>query len=184
MSGPKISSQLYVQANFPRTAGSQRQSIQNIEVVRMLEFIQKIHQAFVISLDCGADIDFHQPSGIGSVLVKRNCVGAQTSRMRQLSKVFADRGIAGTRGTEVRGKEFVPLFFIGGEFRAGFFVARVVRPGGFFLQLETSYLIRSDSRPFIELVIDAQKNDVKRQNDDEAPADDCFTLLNNYAHLK
>src|SRR5258708_18240585 len=128
MSGPEISSQLYVQANFPRTAGSQRQSIQNIEVVRMLEFIQKIHQAFVISLDCGADIDFHQPSGIGSVLVKRNCVGAQTSRMRQLSKVFADRGIAGTRGTEVRGKEFVPLFFIGGDFTFEFFSSPALLP--------------------------------------------------------
>jgi len=150
----------------------------------MLEFIQEIHQAFVVSFDRGGDFDFHQPSGIGSVLVKRNRVGTQTSRMRQLSKVFADRGLARARGTEVRGKEFVPLFFVGGKFRAEFVETRIVRPVGFLHQFQASYLIRGDSWPFIELVIDAQKNDVERQNDDEAPADDCLTLLNNYAHLK
>src|ERR1700730_5113637 len=113
------------------------------------------------------------------MLVERNRVGAQSGRMRQLPQIFADRGIARARGTEMRGEEFIPLLFVGGKLRAEFVEPRIVRPVGFFHQLQAFYFLRRDSRSLIELVVDAQKYDVQPQDDYEAPADDCFALLNN-----
>src|SRR5580704_17611473 len=128
MSGPEVGPQLYIQANLASIAGSQGQAVQNVKVVRMLEFIQKVYQACVVSLDGGDNFDLHQASGIGSALVEGNRIRPQTSRVRQLSKIFADSGIPRARRTEMGGKEFVPLFFVGWEFRTEFIEARVVRP--------------------------------------------------------
>src|SRR5260370_6512628 len=118
MSGPEIGPQLYIQAYFSSIAGSQRQAVQNVKVARVLEFVQKINQALVVTFDGRGNVDLHQASGIGIVLVKRNVVRPQTGRMGQLSEVLADGRIPRARGAEMRRKEFDPLFFVRGQFRA------------------------------------------------------------------
>src|SRR6266404_4339287 len=65
MSGPEISPQLNIQADFPSVAGSQGQAVQHIKVVRMLKFIQKVHQARIVSFDGGDNVYLHQSPSIG-----------------------------------------------------------------------------------------------------------------------
>src|ERR1700674_3561394 len=184
MSGPEIGPQLYIQAYFPGIAGSQRQAVQNVKVVRMLEFVQEIHQALVVSLDGGGNFYLHQAPIVRIMLMECNRVRPQTGRMRQLAKVFAYGGISGARGTEMRRKEFVPLLFVHGQFGTEFVKAPIVRPVGFFQHIQALDFIRGDSWRLVEPVIDSDENHIEPQNDDEYPARHRFADLKHFAHLR